>query len=100
MGNLKDNGFHVKLDGIDLPEASRNRIQAGIREVVLRELAAYPNPDGDDTGTVHLGQGVVIVPPRFWWGYILRQLDRGEAVQIKGLENEINSKQYETGGFR
>jgi hypothetical protein len=100
MGNLKDNGFHVKLDGVELSDASSKRIQAGIREVVLRELAGYyPNPD-DDTGSVHFGQGVIVVPPRFWRGYILRQLDRGEALQIKGLENEINSKQYETGGFR
>jgi hypothetical protein len=98
MAKLKDNGFHVKLDGVELSEASRIRIQNGIQEVLLRELAGYfPNPDDTNSNNKHLGGGIVIVPPRFWWGRILRVLSPGETEGIKGLQHEINSQRYEAG---
>lgn len=100
MGNLKDNGFHVKLDGVELSEASRKRVQAGIQDVILRELAGYfPNPDDDEKRPGHLGNGVIVVPPRFWWGFILRPLRPNEVVGIKGWEKEINAPTYEAGQF-
>jgi hypothetical protein len=94
MAKLEDNGFHVRLDGVELSEASRVRIQNGIQEVLLRELAGYfPNPDDPDSNK-HLGNGIIIVPPRFWWGRILRVLNPAEVDGIPGLKNEINSERF------
>ena len=96
MPNQKsDNGFHVRLDGVKLSEGSRNRIQAGIQKVIMDELAGYyPNPDDDGKRPVHFGGGVVVVPPKWWWGFIVRQLVPAEVEGIKGLNEEINSKEY------
>ena len=96
MPNQKsDSGFHVRLDGVKLSEDSRNRIQAGIQKVIMDELAGYyPNPDDDGKPHVHFGGGVVVVPPKWWWGFIVRQLVPVEIEGIKGLNEEINSKEY------
>ncbi|MEJ0102597.1 MAG: hypothetical protein WDO19_08610 [Bacteroidota bacterium] len=97
MATKKNEGdFHVALNGVKLSESSRNRIQAGIQKVVMDELAAYfPNPDGDDKPhRFHFGDGVIVVPPKFWWGFILRPILQNEAATIKGLEEKINAQQY------
>ena len=94
MAKKNNNGFHVQLEGVKLSEAARERIQAGIQEVVLRELAAYyPDPDGggglgNDTGQ----HGIAIGRPRWWWGFILRELSQGEAEKLPGFETAINSQ--------
>ena len=91
----KDNSFHVKLDGINFSEASMQRIQAGIQNVLLQELAGYtPNPEGDDKPHHHFGNGVIVVPPKWWWGFIIRELQPKEVTGIGNLEHEINSPRY------
>lgn len=78
-----DNSFHVKLGGIKLTEASKQRIEAGIQSVVLKELAEYkPNPD--DSGTS--GGGVIHIPPRIWRGFIAMYLTPKELESIQGLK--------------
>ncbi len=95
MPTEKDNGFHVRLDGIELSHEARERIQAGIQAVVMKELASFfPNPDDDGKpkhGFGH-GGGVVVVPSKWWWGFILRQLQPKEIEGIHGLNEAINSK--------
>lgn len=91
----KDSGFHVKLDGIKFNDASMERIQAGIQNVLLQELAGYtPNPDGDDKPRHRFGNGVIVVPPKWWWGFIIRELRPKEITEIGGLQEEINSAGY------
>ena len=91
-----DSDFHVRLDGVKFSEASQARIQAGIQKVLMDELAGYyPNPDDD--GKPHgpnFGGPVVVVPPKYWRGFILRQLQTAEIQTIKGLNEEINAKEY------
>jgi hypothetical protein len=88
MANLKDNGFHVRLDGIKLSEDARNRIQAGIQEVLLRELAGYfPDPENDTS----VGNGLIIIPPKYWRGIWFRSLALGEAENLKGYQSGQNS---------
>lgn len=94
MTESKDNnGFHVKLEGLELSNDARERVQAGIQAVVLRELAAYkPNPDDNGKPSRHLGGGVVIVPPKQWWGFIVRQLTLPDLEKIPGLKEVVNAK--------
>jgi hypothetical protein len=84
MANQNDNGFHVKLDGIKFSEESRNRIQTGIQEVLLREVSRmFPDPDSDLKSSA-----VIFVPPRLWRGIYLRVLDhqQEEAIGVnKGI---------------
>lgn len=91
-----DNGFHVRMDGVRLSDASKNRIQAGIQKVIMDELAGYyPNPDDDGKShTGNFGGPVIVVPPKWWWGFILRQLVPNEIDSIKGLKDVINGKEY------
>jgi len=88
--------FHVALNGIELSEASRTRIQAAIQKAVMDELAHYPNPEGDEKPSrFRFDQGVITVFPRWWWGFILRQVRPEEVDGLKGLGPLINSKTYE-----
>jgi hypothetical protein len=94
MQSKKDGDFHVALNGIELSEASRNRIQAAIQKAVMSELAGYPNPEGDDKPRIHLDTGVIAVFPKWWWGFILRQVRPNEVDTLQGLGPLINSKTY------
>lgn len=88
-----NNGFHVKLDGVELSNESRERIQAGIQALVLKELAAYtPNPDAPDKPSRHFGGGVVVVPPKWWWGFIIKKLTLPELEKIQGINEALNTK--------
>lgn len=96
MAKKNDNGFHVQLEGVKLSEAARERIQAGIQEVVLRELAAYyPDPDGGDG----LGRDTPVIAfgkPRWWWGFILRELSQLEVEKtLPSLEKDLNTQLHE-----
>jgi len=96
MATKKNEGdFHVALNGIELSEDSRNRIQAAIQKAVMDELAGYPNPDDDEKPRrPHLNDGVITVLPKWWWGFIIRGIRPGELEGFKGLGPLINSKQY------
>lgn len=90
----KDNSFHVRLDNLELSEASKARIEKGIQEVVLRELANYPNPD-DDTkpkGTIPHPPGVAIIPPKYWRGFIAYKLKPEQLNGISELGKMAGSK--------
>ena len=96
MQSKKGGDFHVALNGIELSDASRNRIQAAIQKAVMTELAGYPNPEGDDKPSrLHIDTGVIAVFPRWWWGFILRQVRPNEIDALQGLGPQINSKTYE-----
>jgi hypothetical protein len=80
MANRNDNGFHVKLDGIELSEESRIRIEAGIQEVMLREIAhMFPDPNSDPNSG-----SVIFMQPRLWRGIYMRPLNHqeGEAIGV------------------
>ncbi len=95
MQSKKNGDFHVALNGIELSESSRNRIQAAIQKAVMNELAGYPNPDGDEkTSRFRYDQGLITVFPKWWWGFILRQIRPEEVDVLKGLGPLINSKTY------
>jgi hypothetical protein len=97
MKTKKSEGdFHVALNGIELSEGSRIRIQAAIQKAVMDELAGYPNPDDDDEKPHrgHVDDGLIVVFPKWWWGFILRQVRPNELEGLKGLGPQINSKQY------
>jgi hypothetical protein len=76
--------FHVRLDGIKLPEAAESRIEKGIQSLVLQELASFPNPDGPNEPRPkipHHGPGPVersIFLPIEWLGLWLRQIEEKE----------------------
>jgi hypothetical protein len=96
MQSKKNDGdFHVALNGIELSEAARNRIQSAIQKAVMTELAGYPNPEGDEKrGRFHYDTGLITVFPKWWWGFILRQIRPDELEGLKGLGPQINSKTY------
>ena len=96
MQSKKDGDFHVALNGIELSDASRNRIQAAIQKAVMSELAGYPNPEGDDkpSRAGRFDTGVIAVFPKWWWGFILRQVRPNEIDALQGLGPQINSKTY------
>ncbi|MDB5143878.1 MAG: hypothetical protein JWQ66_2591 [Mucilaginibacter sp.] len=73
MAQKINKGFQVKLDGIELSEAALTRIEFGIQEVILRELAAY-HPVGESGS----GDGFAFVLPHLWRGFILRRLSQGD----------------------
>ena len=67
--------FHVDLGDIQLSPEAAQRIEAKIQEAVLSELAAYkPNPDDDYKPRPWWPKGgpIVVIPPRDWWGFIIR----------------------------
>lgn len=97
MPTKKNEGdFHVSLNGIQLSEDARNRIQAGIQKVVMNELAAYyPNPDDDYSSRgPYFNNGVIVLHPRWWWGFILRPILDNEIDNLKGFEKTINAERY------
>ena len=77
MTKLIDNGFHVKLDGIKLNKEVQERIQFGIQEVILRELAARHS-----IGESGSGDGFAFVIPKDWLGFILRELEHAELGKV------------------
>ncbi|MDQ6902433.1 MAG: hypothetical protein M3139_05405 [Bacteroidota bacterium] len=57
----------------------------------MDELAGYyPNPDDDNSPRGHFGGGIAVATPKWWWGFILRQLQPEELEAIKGLNDVIN----------
>jgi len=76
MAKLIDNGFHVKLDGFELNKEAQERIQLGIEEVVLRELAAH-HSFGEG------GSGHAVIIPSEWLGRILMNLSNAEVKNIR-----------------
>ena len=69
MTKLIEKGFHVKLDGIELSEEALTRIELGIQEVILREVAT--RQPISEKGS---GDGFAFVLPKEWLGFILRRL--------------------------
>ncbi|HVX25792.1 MAG TPA: hypothetical protein VHB70_05590 [Parafilimonas sp.] len=96
MPTRKNEGdFHVSLNGIQLSEDARNRIQAAIQKAVMNELAAYyPNPDDDYNSRAPFNNGVILLHPRWWWGFILRPILDNEIDNLEGLAKTINAEKY------
>lgn len=97
MSTKKNEGdFHVALNGIQLSEAARERIQEGIQRVVMNELAGYyPNPDEPEKPRRHhFDNGVITVFPRWWWGFILRPIFNEELNSLTKFRDELNAPGY------
>ncbi|MBS1502608.1 MAG: hypothetical protein JST32_11140 [Bacteroidetes bacterium] len=89
-----DNDFHVKLDGVKLTSKQKDAIERGIQQAVMNALFTYPNPDDSGTPRNTPGSGVVVIPPKHWRGFILRELSPAEEGLIPGLKPAANSATF------
>jgi hypothetical protein len=84
-----DNGFHVKLDGIELSDAAIDNIQKGIQEVVLRELAKHTPHKVEEVQNL---TGIsAVVPSIYWRGLWIYLLKGGLAGDPAGKIGVIRS---------
>lgn len=84
-----DNQFSVSLNGIDLSDAQRKKIDQGIKDVVMREIASIDN-QGDFIINGNIGKSPLIekfkLPPHTM-GIWIEQFDDYRGRLINSLGN-------------